>query len=189
MSLSDSQPEKIQCKSVLVTGGARSGKSLFAENLLLKSNKTLIYLATALALDSEMSERIKKHQSCRNERWTTIEESNSIVEIIEKNAKPEKAILVDCLTLWLTTLITAEKDIETEIERLIELIPKLPGAIVFVTNELGTGLVPEAQMAREFRDYAGIMNQRLAQICDAVYLVVAAQPILLKPILQPEITL
>ena len=189
MKTENSLPNEFDCKSVLVTGGAKSGKSRFAENLLLKSDKSLIYLATATAFDDEMRKRIKQHQSHRNQRWSTIEESISIVEVIKENAKRDTAILVDCITLWLTTLMVKEMDIEGETERLVELIPTLPGVIVIVTNELGTGLVPEVKMARQFRDYAGSLNQKLASVCDAAYLVVAAQPILLKPVLQPEISL
>ena len=189
MSLENPQPTKLECNSILVTGGAKSGKSKFAENLLLKSNKSLIYLATATATDAEMTERIKKHRARRDERWTTIEEPESIVEVIEHHAASETAILVDCITLWLTTLMVNDKRIEAETERLVSFIPKLPGAIVFVTNELGTGLVPEAEMARKFRDYSGHLNQELARVCDAAYLVVAARPILLKPVVQPEIIL
>ena len=189
MATDSSLSNNFECKSVLVIGGASSGKSSFAENLLLKSSKSLIYLATATALDSEMDKRIKRHRSNRGERWTTIEESKSIVEVIAANAAPETAILVDCVTLWLTTLLSSKMDIKTETESLIALIPKLPGAIVFVTNELGTGIVPEVAIAREFRDYAGNLNQELANVCDAAYLIVAAKPILLKPVVQPEVIL
>jgi adenosylcobinamide kinase/adenosylcobinamide-phosphate guanylyltransferase len=174
---------------VLVTGGARSGKSLYAEALIRDSRLAPVYVATCTPHDAEMEERVARHRLQRGDGWATIEEQRAIADVIARESAAGRAILVDCLTLWLSNLMFSEKDIPAETARLIEAIKALAGPCVFVSNEVGMGIVPENRLSRSFRDAQGRLNQDIASVCHQVVFVAAGQPLLLKPSHQPEIGL
>ena len=160
-------------KSVLVLGGARSGKSAFAENLVLAASDTPVYLATARAEDEEMRTRISLHQQQRGGEWLTVEEPLALVDTLRTEALKGRAILVDCLTLWLTNLMMANADIARECKALVECTKNLPVPVVFVSNEVGQGIVPIDKMSRDFRDYSGRLHQMMAATCNEVWFVTA----------------
>lgn len=163
-----------------ILGGARSGKSSFAEGLIEASGMDAVYLATGRAWDDEMSERIGLHKMRRGPFWSTIEEPLDLVGTLQNECADNKAILVDCLTLWLTNLMMAERNIGDEIARLTAVLPLLKGAVVLVSNEVGLGIVPENRMAREFRDHAGRLHQAVAGAAATVYFVAAGLPLKMK---------
>lgn len=175
---------------VLVTGGARSGKSSFAESYAATLGSQGLYIATSQAYDEEMKERIALHRREREERgypWLTAEEPFDLAETLLRAEAP--VVLVDCLTLWLSNwLLRVEQEPETEqlgrleekIEELEHVFSSLDRPVVLVTNEVGSGLVPEYKLGRVFRDLSGRMNQRLARKADQVFLVTAGMPIELK---------
>lgn len=163
-----------------ILGGARSGKSSFAEGLIKASGMDAIYLATGSAWDDEMSERIGLHKKQRGSFWTTIEEPLDLVGQLESLCAANKAVLVDCLTLWLTNLMMAERDIKNETSRLIAAMAGLEGSVVLVSNEVGLGIVPENRMARDFRDHAGRLHQAVAGAAATVYFVAAGLPLKMK---------
>lgn len=163
----------------LVLGGVRSGKSRFAQSLIERAGAGL-YLATAEAGDAEMAARIREHQERRGQSWKTLEEPVELTAALAKNADPARPILVDCLTLWLSNLIHAGRDVESEAEKLIQALPDLSGPVVFVSNEVGLGIVPENAMARAFRDQAGTLNQRIAEVSDLVVFMAAGLPLAIK---------
>lgn len=165
---------------VLVLGGARSGKSRHAEARAEQSGLARIYIATAHAGDAEMAERIARHRARRGDGWTTVEAPLSLAEAVAAHSAPANVLLVDCLTLWLSNLILAERDFETEANRLITALRHAPGMAIVVSNEVGLGIVPDNALARRFRDAAGIGNQRMAEIADEVVLVAAGLPLTLK---------
>lgn len=168
-------------RHVLVLGGARSGKTSFAERLAIRSGVKPAYLATAEALDAEMRERVESHQRGRAGRFTTLEEPLALADAIIKASKQHDVILVDCLTLWITNLLVAGEDVAKAVEELgSTLIQTKRAKIVLVSNEVGLGIVPDNAMARTFRDLAGSAHQRLAEICDDVYFVVAGLPMTFK---------
>ena len=173
----------------LVTGGARSGKSAYAEKLVLSSGRRPTYIATGQAFDGEMEDRIAQHKMQRGDLWDTVEEPLDLVRVLAQHASAERAILVDCLTLWLSNLMHAERDWVQELEELRQVLGDLPCPVVFVGNEVGMGIVPENAMARAFRDEAGRLNQRIADLCHFVMFVAAGQPLQLKPAVFPEISL
>ncbi len=176
--------------TTLILGGARSGKSAFAESLVLKSGLNPVYLATGAAFDAEMEERIARHRQSRGEGWLTVEEPRHITEAIKREAAADRAILIDCLTLWLSNLMFAEAEIEAETETLVDAILQASGPIVLVSNEVGSGIVPENALARRFRDAQGRLNRRIAEAVDQVILVTAGLPLVLKPnSTQPEVRL
>lgn len=158
----------------LVLGGARSGKSAFAESLLPRGS---VYLATAQALDAEMAERVRLHRD-RRVGWETVEEPLELASTLAR--LDGRAVLVDCLTLWLTNVMLAERDVGAEIERLCRALPALGGTVVMVASEVGWGIVPENALARAFRDHAGRLNQRVAALANRVVLVAAGLPLTLK---------
>jgi adenosylcobinamide kinase / adenosylcobinamide-phosphate guanylyltransferase len=162
----------------LVLGGARSGKSRYAERLITAMPPPWIYFATAQASDAEMAERIAIHQARRGEGWQTREVPHDLAAAIE--ARDERPVLVDCLTLWLSNRVLAEADIDEEIDRLERALARHSGAIVAVANEVGSGIVPDNALARRFRDLQGALNQRVAAIADRVVLMVAGLPFPLK---------
>ena len=162
--------------TIVVLGGARSGKSTFAESLFENCNRAA-YLATAEALDSEMKARISRHQSRRGSKWTTMEEPIDISSTIAQTRTP---LLVDCLTIWLSNLIHLEKDLEMVTADLCQVLQNHVYPVVMVSNEVGGGIVPENKLARRFRDEAGLLNQRVASVADSVYLVTAGLPQKLK---------
>ncbi|PSH69813.1 bifunctional adenosylcobinamide kinase/adenosylcobinamide-phosphate guanylyltransferase [Phyllobacterium brassicacearum] len=163
-----------------ILGGARSGKSSFAEGLIEASSMDAVFLATGRAWDNEMSERIELHKARRGPNWTTIEEPLDLVGALEKVCTANSAILVDCLTLWLTNLMMGERDIEEETATFVTAISHLKGAVVLVSNEVGLGIVPENRMARAFRDHAGRLHQAVAQAATTVYFVAAGLPLKMK---------
>ena len=159
-------------KSILVTGGARSGKSVFAERLIRDLGGPATYIATAQPGDAEMADRIARHKDRRGPNWTTVEEPLALTRAL-RDSDDGPPRLVDCLTLWLSNLMLAERDTEAEAAALVELLPTLAAPVVFVTNEVGLGIVPDTPLGRRFRDAAGALNHRVADACDSVYLVVA----------------
>jgi adenosylcobinamide kinase / adenosylcobinamide-phosphate guanylyltransferase len=170
----------IKSTPILVLGGARSGKSAFAERLLHESNAQRTYLATAAAGDDEMKARIAHHREARGEKWHTIEEPLAIVEALRRETGEGRVVLVDCLTLWLSNLFMAARDIDQEIEKLALFLQEAPRAIVLVSNEIGLGLVPETKLGRDFRDAQGRLNQRIAAAVPSVVFVAAGLPLYLK---------
>lgn len=168
-------------RTALVLGGARSGKSAFAQRLAEGSGLARVLVATAVAGDEEMGHRIARHRADRGSQWRLVEEPLDLVAALRKEAMAERIVLVDCLTLWLSNLMCADLDAGQEGQRLIDAIPLLEGSVIFVSNEVGSGIVPDNAMARSFRDLQGRLNQQLAQACDRVVLVVAGCPLQIKP--------
>jgi adenosylcobinamide kinase/adenosylcobinamide-phosphate guanylyltransferase len=163
-----------------VLGGARSGKSRHAERLVLASGLHPVYLATAEALDDEMAARIAAHRARRGSAWRTVEEPLDLVGALRQECAADRAVLVDCLTLWLNNLMMRERTLLIEIERLLEALPSLPGALALVSNEVGQGVVPVGALIRAFVDHAGLLHQRIAAQADAVLLMTAGLPQRLK---------
>ena len=163
----------------LVLGGARSGKSRYAETLLREAGGG-IYLATAQALDSEMTARIARHRAERGHGWTTVEEPLELAAALERGAQAGRPILVDCLTLWLSNLMGAGRAAEAETARLRAALKTLPVPVVFVSNEVGLGIVPDNALARAFRDEAGRLNQAIAAAANRVVFLAAGLPLVLK---------
>lgn len=165
----------------LVLGGARSGKTALAERLALQHGNRPAYLATAEALDDEMLERVSAHQRSREGRFTTIEEPLELPQSLFAAAQAHDVILVDCLTLWITNLLSMERDVAEEVDTLVEVLEGIEGAqIVLVSNEVGMGIVPDNALSRTFRDLTGAAHQELAAICTNVYFVVAGIPVVVK---------
>jgi adenosylcobinamide kinase / adenosylcobinamide-phosphate guanylyltransferase len=165
---------------VLVLGGARSGKSVFAETLVAQSGLQKIYLATSQIFDGEMEKRIDVHRSRRGEDWKLVEEPVELSLVLNENAAADRAVLVDCLTLWVTNLMMADMNIATMSDELALALHGVDGTIVLVSNEVGQGIVPDNKMAREFRDHAGMLHQKIAGIASEVYFVTAGLPQKLK---------
>lgn len=163
----------------LVLGGARSGKSAHAEALVARADMP-IYLATAEARDGEMTERIRQHRARRGARWTTVEEPLDLTGRLAALAAPGRAVLVDCLTLWLSNLIGTGRDPDAAGAALVRALPALGGPVVFVANEVGLGIVPDNALARAFRDVAGRLNQEVAAAAERVVFVAAGLPLTLK---------
>lgn len=166
---------------ILVLGGARSGKTALAERIATKNSTAPAYLATAEALDDEMMERVSAHQRSREGRFTTIEEPLELPQALFAAAQAHDVILVDCLTLWITNLLSMERDVADEIDMLVETLDSIKTAqIILVSNEVGLGIVPDNALARTFRDLTGAAHQELAGICEHVYFVVAGLPMVVK---------
>ena len=165
----------------LVLGGARSGKSAHAEALLGDHAGTRLYIATAEARDAEMAARIAAHRARRGAAWRTVEAPLALVRTLEAESRAGHALLVDCLTLWLSNLMGAGRDIAAECERLSACLGRLEGRTVLVANEVGLGIVPENAAARAFRDHAGRLNQAVAAVAERVVFVAAGLPLTLKP--------
>ncbi|MFC0211489.1 bifunctional adenosylcobinamide kinase/adenosylcobinamide-phosphate guanylyltransferase [Paenibacillus chartarius] len=175
----------------LVTGGARSGKSGFAERLVMHEHREAVYIATGQAYDSEMQERIALHRQERESSgfaWTTIEEPLELGGLLRRDMwEAASAVLVDCLTLWLSNrLLRAEHEadidelLQREISELVETAAAFPGRLTLVTNEVGSGIVPEYKLGRQYRDYAGRLNRLMAERAERVFLVTAGIPVELK---------
>jgi adenosylcobinamide kinase/adenosylcobinamide-phosphate guanylyltransferase len=164
----------------LVLGGARSGKSAFAEALVLGSGLEPVYIATAQALDGEMTERIGLHRQRRGAGWRLVEEPLELAAALTHHASAGRAVLVDCLTLWLTNLLLAERNPCHEADRLLEAVESLAGPAVLVSNEVGLGVVPMDRLSRRFVDEAGRLHQRLAAVAQEVVFMVAGLPLHLK---------
>ena len=168
-------------KITLVLGGQRSGKSRYAEQLIEAMGGGL-YLATAQAFDDEMTKRIDIHQQRRGDIWKTHEEPVEIAQVINSQSDQAQPILVDCLTLWLSNLMLAERDVDADIEGLIATLRKAVGPVVLVSNEVGQGVIPDNALARQFVDCAGRMNQLIAGVSDRVVFVTAGLPQILKDV-------
>lgn len=167
--------------SLLVLGGARSGKSRYAQQRVEACAGRLAYIATAQALDAEMADRIARHRADRDARWHTIEAPLDLAGALARAGETHAAILIDCLTLWLSNLLLADRDPQHEGVALAEAVAACPVPVVLVANEVGLGIVPDNALARRFRDEAGWLNQRLAAMADEVVFVVAGLPMVLKP--------
>ena len=168
-------------RRVLVLGGARSGKSRIALELAESASAQRTYIATAQAFDDEMRERIAQHQRERDGSWQTIDAPLELAQAIGAHTGPGQAVLVDCLTLWLSNALLAERDLILEADRLIHVVQEASGPLILVSNEVGHGIVPSTPLGRRFRDEQGRLNQRMAAACDAVVFVAAGCPIILKP--------
>jgi adenosylcobinamide kinase/adenosylcobinamide-phosphate guanylyltransferase len=178
----------------LVIGGARSGKSAHAEKQAAESGLRVSYIATAQVRDAEMERRIAHHRARRPAEWTCVEAALRLADVLRAEAAPNKCLLVDCLTLWLSNLFfagAAARQAEAgeaidcpllagETQALIETLPRLPGRVVLVSNEVGWGIVPMHPVSRLFADEQGRLNQRVAAVADRVTLVAAGLPLVLK---------
>lgn len=181
---------------VLVTGGARSGKSTFAERFVMKQAGSATYIATAQAFDEEMRERIALHRQQREQQeygWTTLEEPCKLPGLLmelgaDRSRGNSPVVMVDCLTLWLSNILLDAGDepnratqiVMGQIEELAAAVAEFPGTLVMVTNEVGHGIVPEYPLGRQYRDLAGTLNRTIAALADQVFLVTAGIPIELK---------
>ncbi|PCH46123.1 MAG: bifunctional adenosylcobinamide kinase/adenosylcobinamide-phosphate guanylyltransferase [Hyphomicrobiales bacterium] len=166
----------------LVLGGARSGKSQFAGKLAVETGRKKIYLATGQALDDEMIARVAKHQKDRGADWVLVEEPLDLIGALKNHAENDNVILIDCLTLWLTNLMMDKRDVPQSCNDLAVVLSAIPTAnrVILVSNEVGQGIVPIEKMSREFRDHAGWLHQKLAQVCGHVWFVTAGLPQKLK---------
>jgi adenosylcobinamide kinase/adenosylcobinamide-phosphate guanylyltransferase len=189
MTLEGRPAAPLKARTCLVLGGARSGKSSYAQQLVEASGFHSVFVATAQAWDGEMADRIATHRTARGSRWSTVEEPLALVETLARLDRPDTALLVDCLTLWLTNLMLGGHPHEQAVNALAALLPGLSGRVVLVSNEVGAGIVPDTPLGRSFRDAQGRLNQAVAAACDAVVVVTAGLPLILKPASRPEIVL
>lgn len=167
--------------STLILGGVRSGKTRLAQRLAGESGLAVTYVATATPGDAEMARRIAGHRAQRPAAWRLIEEPLDLARVLRTEAEPGRCILVDCLTLWLTNLLTAPGDpLAQAREDLLETLPGLPGDLILVANETNLGIIPLGELSRRFCDEAGALHQDLARLCDRVVLTVAGLPLVLK---------
>lgn len=164
----------------LILGGARSGKSTLAEARARDAAAEVVYIATAEAADDEMAARIEAHRARRPDAWQTIEAPQALAAALLETAAPDRLVIVDCLTLWLSNRLGAGVDVAADQATLLAALKDVPGEVVLVSNEVGQGIVPDNAMARTFRDAAGRLNQAVAAACDTVTYVVAGQPLTLK---------
>jgi adenosylcobinamide kinase/adenosylcobinamide-phosphate guanylyltransferase len=176
-----------------ILGGARSGKSAYAETLAAATGKEVIYVATAQAGDGEMAARIARHRQQRDSAWTTIEEPLALGALVEKWSAPDRVILIDCLTIWLSNLLFSEDKNYPDIgeiippacfheqrERFLQALEQASGDVILVSNEVGMGVIPQGAISRWFVDEAGRMNQSVAAKCDRALLIAAGLPLVLK---------
>jgi adenosylcobinamide kinase / adenosylcobinamide-phosphate guanylyltransferase len=189
MKMEESSGSEAHIRSVLVLGGARSGKSAYAQRLAEANGLERLYLATAMAGDEEMAARIARHQRDRAHGWTTVEEPLEIAAALAAHTGPDRAVVVDCLTLWLSNLMLAGRDPGSAIKALAAAILDLSGPTILVSNEVGMGLVPDNKLGREFRDWQGWANREIGAACDAVIFVAAGLPLQLKPAATPSMQL
>jgi adenosylcobinamide kinase/adenosylcobinamide-phosphate guanylyltransferase len=166
--------------STLILGGARSGKSRFAENLVCDSGLERHYIATGRAWDDEMRDRIAQHRQDRGASWTTHEEPLDLAGKLAEIDGEGRAILIDCLTLWVTNLMMDNRDMAAEFSALAAFLPRAKASLVIVSNEVGLGIVPDNRMARDFRDHAGRLHQSIAAIAAEVYFIAAGLPLKMK---------
>jgi len=166
--------------SLFVLGGARSGKSRYAQSRAEAAGGNPVFIATAEAFDDEMRDRIARHRADRDARWTTIEAPRDLPEAIDAVSCSKTVVLVDCLTLWVSNLLLADVDISRAGEQLCQAISRFEGTLILVANEVGLGIVPDNALARTFRDAAGLLNQSVAATVDEVVLLTAGLPLTLK---------
>ncbi len=173
--------------TILVLGGARSGKSRYALGLAEAAAPERLMIATAEALDVEMAALIARHQAERGAGWAPREAALELAAVLREEARPGRPVVVDCITLWLTNVLLAGRDMVAAIAELAALVPTLAGPTIFVSNEVGYGVTPPSKLGREFQDWQGRANQALAAACEVVVAVTAGLPRLLKP--APELNL
>ena len=173
-------------RTTFVIGGCKSGKSGHALKLAedIEAGR-YVYVATCVPSDDEMRERVLRHQQERSQKWETLEEPIEIAQVIAEQSRPDRVILVDCLTLWITNLLMNDgsqtlEQIEQRIEEVNRSLSQSRGPVLLVSNEVGTGIVPENRLARLFRDVAGLANQKVAAVVDRVVWVVAGIPVTIK---------
>jgi len=170
-------------KIILITGGCRSGKSRFALDYANRNFSKKLYLATCEALDEEMAARIENHKKLRGPGWETVEEPISVVDKIEELENRVEVVLLDCITLWLSNLLLKWDDdlrIMDEVDKLIRIIQQSQTSFIFVSNEVGMGIVPADPLSRRFRDVSGMVNQRIAEAAGMIVFMVSGTPIYLK---------
>jgi len=165
---------------LFVLGGARSGKSRYALNRAEALPGELLFVATAQALDNEMDSRIARHREERGPRWRTIEEPVDLAAVVRADARADRVLLIDCLTLWASNLMFADRDIDTATGALVAALSEAQGPVILVANEVGLGIVPDNALARRFRDVAGIVNQAVAACVDEAVFMAAGMPMRLK---------
>jgi adenosylcobinamide kinase/adenosylcobinamide-phosphate guanylyltransferase len=166
--------------ATFVLGGARSGKSAFAERLVVETGLSRHYVATGRAWDAEMEARIASHRRSRGDGWTTHEEPLELMGRLKALDTANHVILVDCLTLWVTNLMMEERDMAAEFQALADCLSGMAARVVIVSNEVGLGIVPDNKMARDFRDHAGRLHQQIAAIANEVYFIAAGLPLKMK---------
>jgi adenosyl cobinamide kinase/adenosyl cobinamide phosphate guanylyltransferase len=169
-------------KKVLITGGARSGKSAYALDAAAKHEGPRAFIATMEPLDEETAERIRRHRAERGDGWETFEEPLEVAALMGRLCGSHEVVVLDCLTLWLSNVMRSGRDVEAEVEGLVGAVKRCrpKGALVVVTNEVGMGIVPENELARRFRDLAGMLNRKAAAEADEAYLVVSGLPVKIK---------
>jgi adenosylcobinamide kinase/adenosylcobinamide-phosphate guanylyltransferase len=170
-------------KTMLITGGCRSGKSRYAQEWAERQGSERLYLATARPIDDEMVERIRRHQEGRREGWRTVEEPLEVDSIIMEQGSAVDVILLDCVTIWVSNLLMEDRSDEMvleRVERVGDILSQVPCSVALVTNEVGWGIVPDHPLGRRFRDLAGFVNQSLARAVDRVVLTVAGIPMEVK---------
>lgn len=173
----------MQSKIYFITGGARSGKSAFAEKLASELQGKRAYLATAQALDAEMVARIELHRKRRGSAWDTFEEPLAVAELIRRLSGRYDILLLDCLTLWLSNVMAhtdGNDAVSIRSDALVNELRDFSGACIVVSNEVGLGIVPDNPLARRFRDCAGMLNQKTAQVADEVYFTASGIPVKIK---------
>ena len=185
---SANEPRTI-ARSLLVLGGARSGKSAYAQGLAEAHGPDRLYLATAAAGDEEMAARIARHQADRGQGWTTLEEPLEIATALLMHTQAGRVVVVDCLTLWLSNLMLAGRDPGPSLTALADAMRRLTGPAILVSNEVGMGIVPDSKLGREFRDWQGRANRDIGAACDVVIFVAAGFPLQLKPAATPSVQL
>lgn len=171
---------RTDARITLILGGARSGKSRLAEQLAGKRDGRLVYIATAEAWDDEMRARIAEHRARRNDRWHNIEAPVAIAEVLQALPPETGAVLVDCLTLWLSNLMHAGRDLGAETAGLLTALNNATFPVLLVSNEVGLGIVPDNKLARDFRDAQGRLNQAVAAAADHAIFMAAGLPLVLK---------
>ncbi len=170
-----------------VLGGARSGKTGVALARAEASGLEPIMVATAEVGDDEMAARVAAHKAERGVHWGLVEETSDLVGVLVREARPDRVLVIDCLTLWLSNTMFAEGDVEVEIERLVSAFTATGGPVIAVSNEVGLGIVPENALARRFRDLQGRLNRRMAAAADRVTLVVAGLEVVAKNVHSPSV--
>lgn len=166
-------------KLSFVLGGAASGKSAFAEGLVVQTGAPKVYVATAEIYDDEMRAKVDAHLEMRGETWRTIEAPRDLTPALE-SVRSDEVVLLDCATMWLSNQVMAESDLVEETDRLLAAINNCAGRVVVVSNEVGMGIVPDNALARRFRDKQGKLNQRIAAEADLAVFVIAGLPTILK---------
>ncbi|SNY93283.1 adenosylcobinamide kinase /adenosylcobinamide-phosphate guanylyltransferase [Cohaesibacter sp. ES.047] len=178
-------------RTTLILGGAKSGKSAFAESLCTQSPYELLYVATSPRFehDEEMAERIRQHELRRGPRWQCVEEEIMLADVLTQACHPGQVILIDCMTMWLNNLLFHGHPLEDHVESLCQALLACEAHILLISNEVGQGIVPVTADGRAFRDLQGSLNQKLARTCDRVIEIRAGLPLLLKPSPTPQISL